>query len=43
MMVFGCNLLSINPLKCISMKNQECKVRPEIFNVNKDEPAFLSL
>ena len=24
------------PLSCISMNNQECKVRPEIINVNSD-------
>ena len=35
MMFFGCNLLSVNLLKCISMNNQECKVKPEI--VNADE------
>ena len=28
------------PLKCISINNQECKVRPEIVNVNIDEPVF---
>ena len=28
------------PLSCISMNNQECKVRPEIINVNKDEPVL---
>ena len=33
-------LLSINPLKCISLNNQECKVRPEIVNVNSKEPVF---
>ena len=27
-------------LKCVSMNNQECKVRPEIVNVNSDEPVF---
>ena len=27
-------------MKCISMNNQECKVRPEIVNVNSDEPIF---
>ena len=27
-------------MKCISMNNQECKVRPEIVNVNSDEPVF---
>ena len=28
MMLFDCNLSNINPLKCVSMSNQECKVRP---------------
>ena len=32
--------LSVTPLKCISMTNQECKVRPETVNVNSDEPVF---
>ena len=32
--------LSVNLLSCISMKNQECKVRPQIFNLNRDEPVF---
>ena len=33
-----------NPLlKCISMKNQECKVRPEIINVNSNELYFILL
>ena len=31
---------SATPLSCISMNNQECKVRLEIINVNKDEPVF---
>ena len=34
------NSLSATPLSCISMNNQACKVRPEIINVNSDEPAF---
>ena len=34
------NLLTVTPLRCISMNNQECKVRPEIVNVNSDEPVF---
>ena len=29
-----------NSLSCISMNNQECKVRPQIVNVNSDEPVF---
>ena len=34
------NLLTATPLRWISMNNQECKVRPEIVNVNSDEPVF---
>ena len=34
------NQLSATPLSCISMNNRECKVRPEIINVNSDEPVF---
>ena len=33
-------LTSANSLNCISMNNQECKVRPQIVNVNSDEPVF---
>ena len=33
MMFFG-SLSSVNLLECISMNNQECKVRPKIINVN---------
>ena len=40
MIFFGCNLSNVNSLKCISMNNQECKVRPQIVNVNSDEPVF---
>ena len=28
-----------NSLSCISMKNQECRTRPQVINVNRDEPA----
>ena len=38
-MYFG-SLSSVNPLECISMKNQECKVRPEILNINSNNPIF---
>ena len=40
MMFFGCNLSSINPLECVSMNNQKCKLRPEIVNANSYEPLF---
>ena len=39
MMVFS-SLPNVNPLECISMKNQECKVRPEIVNINSNNPIF---
>ena len=37
---FFSSLSSINVLECVSMNNQECKVRPEIVNVNSKEPIF---
>ena len=39
-MSFGGNLSSVNPLECVSMNNPECQVRPEITNVNSNEPIF---
>ena len=39
-MFFRCNLSSVNPLECVAMNNQECKVRLEIVNVNINEPIF---
>ena len=48
-LVFLSNLTSVNllsvaplngvPLSRISMNNQECKVRPQIVNVNGDDPV----
>ena len=32
--------LSATPLNCISMKNQECKTRPQVVNVNNNNPIF---
>ena len=40
-MFFDCSLPSTNSLKCISVNNQECKVRPQIVNANSKEPVFL--
>ena len=34
------NLSSINSLECVSMNNQECKIRTEIINLNTNEPMF---
>ena len=39
-MFVGYNLSRVNSLECISMNNQECEVRPEIVNVNSNEPIF---
>ena len=38
--LFLSRLVSATALSCISMKNQECKVRREIINVNSNEPVF---
>ena len=34
------SLTSVNSLSCISMRNQPCKARPEIVNVNSNNPIF---
>ena len=39
-LMFFDSLSSVNSLECISMKNQECKVRPEIININSNNPIF---
>ena len=38
----GLTILSnfTNALDCISMKNRECKVRPEIISINSNNPMF---
>ena len=38
-MLFSC-LPNVNSLKCVSLKNQECKVRSEIVNINSNNPMF---
>ena len=35
MTFFGCNAW-----KCVSLNNQECKIRPQIININSNEPSF---
>ena len=37
--MFG-SLSSVNSLECVSMNDQECKVRTKIVNVNSNEPLF---
>ena len=36
------SLLRVYPLECISLKNQKCKVRPEIVDINSNNPIFYS-
>ena len=42
--VLGLKLLLnfTNALECVSMKNQVCKVRPEIISINSNNPMFYS-
>ena len=42
-MFFGCHISNVNSSKCISMNNQERKTRPEIININSNEPLFYPL
>ena len=42
-MMFFSSLSSVNSLECMSMKSQECKVRPEIVNNNSNNPIFYPL
>ena len=34
------NPSNLNSLECVSMNNQECKIRTEIINLNTNEPMF---
>ena len=40
--ILGLTILSniTNALDCVSMKNQECKIRPEIVYTNGNNPIF---
>ena len=38
----SCNALNAVPLKCVSMNNQKCRMRPEITNINSSKPTFYS-
>ena len=40
--LFLSSLVSTTPLNCISIKNQECKVRSELINVNSNNAIFYS-
>ena len=38
--LFLSSLVGKNSLNCISIKDQECKVRPEFINTNSNNPIF---
>ena len=40
MTFFGFNLSNVNSLECVSMNNQECKIRSETINFNTNEFVF---
>ena len=37
---FSSIVLNIISLECVSMKNQECKTRTKIIDINNNEPVF---
>ena len=39
-LIYFANLSSVNSLKCVSLKNKESKVRPEIVDINSNNPIF---
>ena len=41
MTFFRCKALNKILLKCVSMNNQEYKIRPETLNKNSNEPLFI--
>ena len=41
--MYFARLSNVNSLECISMKNRECKVRPEIVDINSNNPMFYPL
>ena len=39
-MILFSSLPNANSLKCVSLKNKECKIRSEIVNINSNNPMF---
>ena len=39
-LAFLSTLTSVDLLSCISMNNQECRIRPQVVNINSKEPFF---
>ena len=38
--IFTWNVLNVNPLECVSMNSQKCKIRTKIVDINNNEPTF---
>ena len=38
--IVAMTLLSCDTLKCVSMNNQQRKARPEVININSNDPLF---
>ena len=38
--VIAMTFFSCNALKCVSIINQECKIRPQVVNINSSNPFF---
>ena len=39
-LVVAMTFFSHNTLECVSMTNRECKIRPQVVNINSDNPFF---
>ena len=37
---FSCNPLNVNSSECVSMNNQECKIRAKKIDINNNESVF---
>ena len=40
MTIFGCSVLNVNTLKCVSMNNHKYKIRTKIIDINNNEATF---
>ena len=40
LLITAMTFVGCGALKCVSMSNQDCKIRPVIINVNSNEPLF---
>ena len=40
--VIAMTVFSCNALECVSMNNQERKIRPQVVNINSNNPFFYS-